>query len=500
MNFIPPVDKTEFTARQKKLQKLLKSGINPYQNFFVPEHSIVHFLQYAQNKTTEELLVKKVFCSIAGRILIIRNLGTIKFIQIQDATGKIQLFLENVPSTATLFSESANWDRGDVIGIPKGFLTRSKTNEVTICPVQIILLAKSLLPLPNKFQGLTDIELRYRKRYLDLLLNADSKRVFLERSRILQAIRYFLNQADFLEVSTPILHPILGGAAARPFRTHHLVLKMPLYLRVAPELYLKRLIVGGLPKVYELGRVFRNEGMSTQHNPEFTILEVYQAFANMETMMEFTENLFCHIADAVYQKRTFQFKKHTFELKKPFIKSTMVELVQTQTGIDFLQIKDFAAAETIAKQHNISLLPHENTVGHVLNLFFEKLVQSTLQQPTFVYQYPRSISPFAKLSANNPDFTDRFELFIAGTEYANAFSELNDPFDQQERLEAQLKEQKLGNEEANEVDWDYIESLHYGMPPTGGLGIGIDRLIMFFTNSPSIKDVILFPTLKPNKS
>ena len=339
-----------------------------------------------------------------------------------------------------------------MIGIPKGFLTRSKTNEVTICPVQIILLAKSLLPLPNKFQGLTDIELRYRKRYLDLLLNADSKRVFLERSRILQAIRYFLNQADFLEVSTPILHPILGGAAARPFRTHHLVLKMPLYLRVAPELYLKRLIVGGLPKVYELGRVFRNEGMSTQHNPEFTILEVYQAFANMETMMEFTENLFCHIADAVYQKRTFQFKKHTFELKKPFIKSTMVELVQTQTGIDFLQIKDFAAAETIAKQHNISLLPHENTVGHVLNLFFEKLVQSTLQQPTFVYQYPRSISPFAKLSANNPDFTDRFELFIAGTEYANAFSELNDPFDQQERLEAQLKEQKLGNEEANEVD------------------------------------------------
>lgn len=375
-------------------------------------------------------------------------------------------------------------------------MIKSKTGALTVLVIDAILLAKTLRPLPEKHHGLVDIEVRYRQRYLDLISNENTRSIFIRRSKIISIIRQFLDSRQFLEVETPILQSLPSGAAAKPFRTFHHALKKDLYLRIAPELYLKQLIVGNFARIYEIGRLFRNEGISIKHNPEFTAIEIYQAYANMETMMQLTEQLLGKISQELFQVYTFTYQQYQLNFTPPFHRVTMLDLIYQTTKIDFRSIQDLETALQLAHKHHISLLPHQKTLGHIVNLFFEKYCEHTLIQPTFVYQYPIDISPFAKQTAPHSCYTDRFELFIAGAEVANAFSELNDPLEQQKRLEAQLTEQKLGNVEANGIDYRYLLALEHGLPPTGGIGFGIDRLVMLFTNQNNIRDVIFFPTLK----
>ena len=387
-------------------------------------------------------------------------------------------------------------DLGDIVGV-YGKIMKTRTGEVTIKCLEYTHLVKALRPLPEKFHGLTDKEERYRRRYVDLIMNEDSRRVAFLRPKIIRAIQHYLDNKGFVEVETPVLSTLLTGASARPFITHHNAQDMDMYLRIALELPLKRLLVGGMESVYEIGRTFRNEGMDTRHNPEFTMLEIYQAYSDLEGMMDLTENLFQMIAKDVVGKMDYHWYGYDISLEGPWKRISMVDAIKETIGIDFKEEMTIEEALKLAEEHNIEVQKKEKTVGHIINLFFEKYVEETLIQPTFLYGHPVEISPLTKKNKDDPRFVDRFELFIGGKEFANAYTELNDPDDQLERFEEQLKEKKLGNEEANDIDMDFIEALEYGMPPAGGIGYGIDRLMMLFAELESIRDVILFPTMKP---
>ena len=423
-----------------------------------------------------------------------RGQGKASFAHIQDFHGQIQIYVRQDAIGEEQYKIFRTLDLGDLIGVT-GTVIRTKVGELTVRANQVTLLTKSLRPLPDKFHGLKDIEQRYRQRYLDLITNIDSKDTFIKRSLIIKEIRNYLDEKGFLEVETPMLHTIAGGAAARPFITHHNALDKDFYLRIALELHLKRLIVGGFEKVYEIGRVFRNEGISTRHNPEFTMLELYQAYADYQDIMNLTEDLVAYVARKVLGTTKIQYGEFEVDLEPKWRRLHMADAVKEYTGVDFWNVTSDEEARALAKEHGVEINEHM-TYGHILNEFFEQKVEDHLIQPTFIYGHPVEISPLAKKNEEDPRFTDRFELFIVGREHANAFTELNDPIDQRERFEAQLREREQGNDEAHDMDEDFIEALEYGMPPTGGLGIGIDRLVMLLTNAPSIRDVLLFPLMR----
>lgn len=436
--------------------------------------------------------------TIAGRIMTWRDMGKANFIDIQDRNGRIQAYVRMNDVGEDVFAEFKTWDIGDIVEIT-GFVFKTRTGEISVHAKEIRLISKSLLPLPEKFHGLTDTDTRYRKRYLDMIMNPDVKDTFIKRSKIISSIRSYLDNLGFVEVETPILNTIPGGAAARPFITHHNSLDMDMYLRIATELYLKRLIVGGMERVYEIGRNFRNEGMDVRHNPEFTCIELYQAFTDYHGMMDIAEALIRNAANEVCDGNLhITFNGTEIDLESPFRRLTMIEAVKEFSGVDFAEfMSDDEKAVAIAKEKNIEIAPGKATWGDVLNSFFEEFVEENLVQPTFIMDYPVEVSPLTKRKPDCPALTERFELFILGGEYGNAYSELNDPIDQMSRFEAQMKLREAGDDEANMIDHDFVTALEYGMPPTGGLGIGIDRLVMLLTDSYSIRDVLLFPTMKP---
>ncbi len=476
--------------RKEKLEELKKEGKNPFE---VTRYDRTHTSKDIKDNYAE-LEGKDV--SIAGRIMAKRIMGKASFCHIQDKYGKIQSYV----SINDLGEESYNlfktYDIGDIIGI-KGFVFKTRTEEISVHAKEVTLLTKSLRPLPEKFHGLTDIEERYRRRYVDLIMNDESRKVAFLRPKIIRSIQNFMDREGFTEVETPVLTTLLTGASARPFVTHHNTQDLDMYLRIALELPLKRLLVGGMEAVYEIGRVFRNEGMDQKHNPEFTLMEAYQAYTNLEGMMDLTERMFQEVAEKVAGKMTFKWGENEISLKGPWKRVCMTDAIKEKTGIDFKKITDVKECLKLAEEHHIELEDHEKTYGHVINAFFERYVEETLIQPTFLYGHPIEISPLTKKNPEDPRFVDRFELFIGGKEFANAYTELNDPIDQLERFEYQLKERDLGNDEANDIDMDFIEALEYGMPPAGGIGYGIDRLCMLLTECDSIRDVILFPTMKP---
>ena len=477
----------------QKIEEIKELGFDPFGKRYDKEYMIGDILK--EEAPAEDAVEKKVY-KTAGRIMGYRIQGKAGFAHIEDQTGRIQFYARK-----DAFEDEKVWQLirkcgvGDIVGI-SGTLFVTKTGEKTLRVSEFTLLSKNVRSLPEKFHGLTDIETRYRKRHIDLIMNREVKDTFIKRTKIESEIRSFLNERHFLEVETPMLHPIVGGAAAKPFITHHNALDMPLYLRIAPELYLKKLIVGGFDRVYEMNRCFRNEGISTRHNPEFTTIELYMAYANYETMMDLTEAIIQHVAQKVLGTLQVEYNGKDIDLSK-FHRIHMVDMIKDVTGVDFWKEMTFEEAKAIAKEHGVEVLPHMTGVGHIINQFFEDKCEDKVTQPTFIYGHPVEISPLSKRFPNDPRFTERFELFIDSREYANAFSELNDPADQRGRFEAQIEEAELGNDEATpEIDDTFIEALEAGLPPTGGLGIGIDRLVMLLTGSPTIKDVLLFPTLK----
>jgi lysyl-tRNA synthetase, class II len=484
----------QLRVRREKMNQLREQGIDPFGKRFERTHSAQELKDLYGELTKEELEEKNVEVTIAGRIMTKRGKGKAGFAHIQDLTGQIQIYVRKDAVGEDSYAIFDSADLGDIVGIT-GTVFKTKVGELSVKAKQFELLTKSLRPLPDKFHGLKDVEQRYRQRYLDLIMNPESKQTFIMRSKIIQAMRRYLDEQGFLEVETPMMHAIAGGAAARPFITHHNALDMPLYMRIAIELHLKRLIVGGLEKVYEIGRVFRNEGISTRHNPEFTMIELYQAYADYRDIMKLTENLIAHIAKEVLGTTTVQYGEHTVNLEPEWRRLHMVDAIKEYTGVDFWKQMSDEEARQLAKEHGVEIKENME-FGHIVNEFFEQKVEDKLIQPTFIYGHPVEISPLAKKNDEDPRFTDRFELFIVGREHANAFTELNDPIDQKERFEAQLKEREAGNDEAHMMDEDFIEALEYGMPPTGGLGIGVDRLVMLLTNSPSIRDVLLFPLMR----
>ena len=427
--------------------------------------------------------------------MFIRKMGKASFFTIKDKTGPIQIYISINDIGEDAYNLFKSADVGDIVGV-HGKIMKTKTGELTIKCLEYTHLVKALKPLPEKFHGLTDIEERYRRRYVDLIMNDESKRVAFLRPKIIRCIQNFMDNQGFTEVETPILSTLLTGASARPFITHHNTQDLDMYLRIALELPLKRLLVGGMEAVYEIGRVFRNEGMDPKHNPEFTLMEAYLAYSDLQGMMDLTENMFQTIAKDVMGKMNYQFSGYDINLEGPWKRISMVDAIKEKTGIDFKKEMTVDEALKLAEEHHIEVAEHEHTVGHIINLFFEKYVEETLIQPTFLYGHPVEISPLTKKNPEDPRFVDRFELFIAGKEFANAYTELNDPIDQLERFEEQLKEKDLGNEEANDIDMDFVEALEYGMPPAGGIGYGIDRLCMLFLEQESIRDVLLFPTMK----
>lgn len=482
-------------VRRNKMQELIEMGIAPFGHRFDRDAHCGQLTQQYDNQTKEELEQLGLEVTIAGRIMRKRRQGKAGFMNIQDASGDIQVYVrqdEIGPEAYELFKKH---DLGDIVGI-SGLLMKTDHGQLSIRAKQYTHLSKCLRPLPEKFHGLQDTEERYRRRYLDLIMNQDAKKVALTRPRIIRALQHFLDQEGLVEVETPVLQPILGGAAARPFVTHHNTLNMPFYLRIATELPLKRLIVGGLEGVYEIGRLFRNEGMDATHNPEFTTVEAYIAYKDLRDMMDLIERLLEHVSNEVLGTTEIDYLGQQLSLKAPFARISMCEAIQQKTGIDFKQVTDLEQAKALASEHEIEVDAIHNSIGHIINLFFEKYVEETIIQPTFIYEYPVEISPLAKRLDDDPRFTDRYELFICGKEYANAFSELNDPIDQRERFEKQLELRELGDDEANEMDVDYVEALEYGMPPTGGVGLGIDRLVMLLTNQRTIREVILFPHMR----
>ncbi len=477
-------------VRKEKLDELRKEGKDPFK---ITKYDRTHFSKdIIDNFDSYE----KKDVSIAGRIMSKRIMGKASFAHIQDSEGKIQIFVSRDDLGDEHYKEFKRYDIGDIIGV-KGFVFKTKTGEVSIHAKEVILLTKALRPFPEKFNGLKDVDLRYRQRELDLIVNPEVKKVFMKRIEILKEIKNILDKKGYIEVETPILHPILGGAAARPFITHHNTLDMELYLRIANELYLKRLIVGGFDKVYEMGKMFRNEGMDIKHNPEFTNIELYAAYEDYHDMMDITEEIITGVAKKVLGTEVINYQGTEISLKRPWKRMTMIDAVKGQTGIDFNQVKDFEEAKELAKKFNIEVPELIETKGEILNLFFEETVEDTLIEPTFILDYPIEVSPLTKRSEKNPELTERFELFINGIEYGNAYSELNDPIDQYERFLKQVEAREKGDDEANMMDEDFVKALEYGLPPTGGLGIGVDRLIMLLTDSASIRDVLFFPTMKP---
>lgn len=476
--------------RLQKVEDLRKLGVNPFGHRFDRTHLSNEIHASYGNLTREELEAKEVHVIIAGRIVLRRTQGKAGFIQLQDKEGRIQVYVRLDAVGEFQFELFKHSDLGDIVGI-KGVLFRTKTDELTVKANEFVHLTKAITPLPDKFHGLQDKEEARRRRYVDLIVNEDSMRVARTRPRIIRAFQHYFDSNGFIEVETPVLHPILGGAAARPFVTHHNTLDMDFYLRIATELPLKRLIVGGMERVYEIGRLFRNEGISAKHNPEFTTVEAYQAFGDVTDMMKLVEDCLSSVAFEVNGSYDVVFNDQTIHLKD-FKRAHMVDLIKEQTGEDFFNHYSLDEAKQIAKKHNVQVEPHF-TVGHIIEAFFNDYVEKTIIQPTIVFGHPVEISPLAKSNDKDPRFTDRFELFIMGSEYANAFSELNDPVDQKNRFLDQLKQKEKGDDEASEMDIDFVEALEYGMPPTGGIGIGIDRFIMLLTNTPNIRDVILFP-------
>ena len=475
-------------VRREKLANLQAEGKDP---FVITKYDVTHHSMEIKD-TYETLEGKEV--SVAGRMMFKRVMGKASFCNIQDLQGNIQSYVARDDIGEDSYKDFKKYDVGDILGI-KGFVFKTKTGEISIHAKEVTLLSKSLQILPEKYHGLTDTDTRYRQRYVDLIMNEDVKDTFIKRSKVISSIRRYLDGQGFMEVETPMLVSNAGGAAARPFETHFNALDEDLKLRISLELYLKRLIVGGMERVYEIGRVFRNEGLDTRHNPEFTLMELYQAYTDYHGMMDLTENLYRYIAKEVTGSEVLTYGEHTMDLSKPFERITMVDAVKKYANVDFNEVADTAAAKKLADEHHIEYEDrHEK--GDILNLFFEEYVEEHLIQPTFIMDHPIEISPLTKKKPDNPDYVERFEFFMNGWEMANAYSELNDPIDQRERFEAQEKAFEAGDDEANHTDEDFLNALSIGMPPTGGIGFGIDRMVMMMTNSPAIRDVLLFPTMK----
>jgi lysyl-tRNA synthetase class 2 len=478
--------------RRRKVDALWEAGVNPYPNDFKPQHTSDDILAAYGDK--EQIDASDVNLVVAGRILARRSFGKAAFIQLQDRKGRIQIYVKKDEIGEDAFASFETFDIGDIVGA-EGYPFRTKTAELSLHARSIRLLVKSLLPLPEKFHGLTDVETRYRQRYVDLIVNPESRDIFIKRSRIVNLIRSFMTNRDFLEVETPMMHQIPGGATARPFITHHNTLDMKLYLRVAPELYLKRLVVGGLERVFEINRNFRNEGISIRHNPEFTMMEFYQAYATYEDLMDLTEELFCHIAQELLGTLAFSNQGLDISFQRPWKRLTVRAAILEYGDIEAKQLDDRDLALAYARSIGL-VLPDGIGYGKLIMEIFEEVAEHKLIQPTFITAYPTEVSPLSRKSDLDPGVVDRFELIIAGREIANAFSELNDPIDQKERFLLQVAEKDKGDEEAHYMDEDYVRALEYGLPPTAGEGIGIDRLVMLLTDSPSIRDVILFPQLR----
>lgn len=487
----------QLIARREKMAEMEQTeGVNPFASGFVRTETskgIIEKYDHLDKATLEEQ--EKITVSVAGRLVSKRGKGKAGFAHILDMDGRVQLYVrqDSVGEAAYAWFKVA--DLGDIVGV-KGYLFKTNTGELSIWATEFVPLTKALRPLPDKYHGLTNVEQRYRQRYLDLISNEESRTRFINRSKILREMRHYLDNLGYLEVETPTLHNLAGGATARPFITHHNALDMELYLRIALELHLKRLVVGGMEKVYEIGRVFRNEGIDTTHNPEFTMIEVYSAYTVYTDIMDLTEGLIRTVAKNVLGKTIVDYNGLQIDLGQKWARKHMVDFIKEVTGVDFWQPVTLEEAKALAKKHHVEVNEHDLTVGHIINNFFETHCEEKCVQPTFVYGHPVEISPLARKNEEDPRFTDRFELFIVGKEYANAFTELTDPIDQRERFEAQIEEKNAGNDETHPVDEDFLEALEYGMPPTGGLGIGIDRLVMLLTDSQSIRDVLLFPTLR----
>ncbi len=485
----------QMLVRLAKINKLREKGIDPFGQRFERTDTTKTINDKFDKYDKEELAsIDQEEISVAGRIMTKRGKGKAGFCHIQDRYGQIQLYIrsDEINEDFELFEQG---DIGDIIGVC-GVLMRTQAGELTIRVKKYQHLSKALRPLPEKFHGLTDKEERFRRRYVDLIMNEKARYVAFARPKIVRSIQNYMDNQGYVEVETPVLQPILGGANARPFVTHHNTLDMDFYLRIATELPLKRLIVGGMEAVYEIGRLFRNEGMSPKHNPEFTTMEAYLAYSDMEGMMDLAEGVISTAAKELLGTYEVEWEDKTIDLSPGFARVHMVDAIKEETGVDFFAVKSFEEAKEIAKKHNIKVEKHYTGIGHIVNEFFEEFVEDKIVQPTFIYGHPVEISPLSKKNVEDPRFTDRFELFIDGREYANAFTELNDPIDQKERFEAQDAEREMGNDEAVEIDIDYIEALEFGMPPAGGIGIGIDRLVMLLTNSETIREVILFPHMK----
>ena len=483
-------------ARRQKLEALEEKGIDPFGSRYDRTANSKSIFEEYDSFSKEELEEKNVEVKVAGRILLKRRMGKIGFIDIQDRYGKLQIYLRKDVMSEEDYELFKASDIGDIIGID-GVVCRTDTGMLSVKCLKYNHLTKALRPLPEKFHGLSDVEERYRRRYVDLIMNEDSMKIATGRPQIIRCIRNYMDEQNFIEVETPILTSLLSGASARPFVTHHNTQDIDMYLRIALELPLKRLLVGGMEAVYEIGRVFRNEGMDPNHNPEFTELEAYLAYSNLEGMMDLSEGMFQRVAKEVFGKMEYQYNGHTVNLDGKWKRVSMTDAIKEKTGIDFKAIHDVEECLKLADEHGIELEAHEKQYGHIINKFFEKYVEEDLIQPTFLYGHPIEISPLTKKNPEDPRFVDRFELFIGGKEFANAYTELNNPIDQLERFQEQLKERELGNEEANDIDMDFVEALEYGMPPAGGIGYGIDRMCMLFMEQESIRDVLLFPTMKP---
>ena len=486
----------QLVARREKMNQMREANVNPFEAGFARTHlsaDIVREYDELDKETLEN--AEKINVTVAGRLVSKRGKGKAGFAHVLDMEGRIQIYVRQ----DSVGEEAYHWfkiaDLGDIVGV-HGYLFKTGTGELSIWATGFTPLTKALRPLPDKYHGLANVEQRYRQRYLDLISNEESRERFVLRSKIIREMRRYLDDLGYLEVETPVLHTLAGGAAARPFITHHNALDMELYMRIATELHLKRLVVGGMEKVYEIGRIFRNEGIDTTHNPEFTSIEVYTAYQVYTDVMDLVEELIRTITERVLGRTVIQYGEHTVDIGSPWRRVHINDLIKEQTGVDFWQAMTYEEAKALATQHHVKLNDHDSTVGHIINAFFEEFGEPACIQPTFVYGHPVEVSPLARKNDDDPRFTDRFELFIVTKKYANAFTELTDPIDQRERFESQMAEKDKGNDEAHPIDDDFIEALEYGLPPTGGLGIGIDRLVMLLTNAQSIRDVLLFPTMR----
>lgn len=479
----------QMEIRRAKLHDLQARGLDPFKITKFERTNLISEIK-ADYAAFEGKQVK-----LAGRIMAKRGMGKVNFSDLIDSSGRIQLYTKKDILGEEAYADWKKLDIGDIVGV-SGEVMQTESGEITLKNMEYVLLAKALRPLADKFHGLQDVELRCRQRYLDLIMNQDVKATFERRSLIIREIRRFLDDRGFLEVETPILNVIAGGAAARPFITHHNALDIDLFLRIAPELYLKRLIIGGFDRVYEIGRNFRNEGIDNRHNPEFTMIEMYQSYTDLFGMMELAEQMIGHLAMKLYGTTTVTWEGKEVDLKPPFRRLRMLDAIKEYANVDFNEVTDFAAAKALAAEHHIEVLASHG-IGDIINSFFEKYVEEKLEQPTFIYDYPLEISPLTKKKPGQENLTERYELFIHGKEFGNAYSELNDPEDQRERFAMQAMKREAGDDEASLIDEDFCEALEYGMPPTGGLGIGIDRLCMLLTNSDTIREVLLFPTMKP---